>query len=1137
MSSAAGPGTVPAVSKPGQASSEPPDLAATGRPASGPDGQERERARRRAGNLRAVVWLILRPLLAVLVLGSFVTLGLAVRLAAGPIEVTWLVHAVTPVSLVGSAASRSHAASLDVGRAWLGWEGLRTGPGAPVTLRFEDVGIRGPNGSLLDHVDNARVSVAASALVEGRLSIEEIDASGVMLHLRRDAERGLDLGLLPLGQAPRGGSTGPALRWSALARVRVEGLQLSVHDLVVGRDWSVRDVELEGRPASGAGDGIVGRFEATLVLAGRQLLLQGAGAAVRQEAGQQRGGRGRAGDIVWHVTLDPVVPSQLADVLPMLAPLRALALPVAPTLDLRFANGPGQFMELVGATLAARFGGGTVTVGGSRLQVAAGLMRVRASLPEGLGDPVSLQLQQADLQLRVAGNLDQAVSTGPLLHAHGTLAVDSLVQARRIRATITLDIPRIGFPGLAQYWPPTAAAGARSWITGNITDGVATGLHVESRLASDQGWAQLAETDRRGGFDASGLTLWWLRPMLPLRQMMAHLSFQGTDAVLVEVSHAVLPVAVAPRPEPALPEHTLMVTGGSMRITGLDAKEQIGTVAVRLSGALGDLLAELAHPRLHLLSKHPVPFGNPSGRVVQADFTVTLPLDDRVTMDQIQVRAAARMQDVHLGDVAAGRSLDQGRLMVSADADGLVVDGDGDIGGIPARLHYAMDFRAGPPSQVVEQAHVTGVVTTEALIREGLDPSRNLAGSGGLTVDYAAHRSGAAEVSLGLDLAGLAISTPIWSKPGGQPARAAAVIGLRQGRLVAIDRIEASGPDLAISAKAEIGNGRVQRIVVARFAVGRTSGAGRLDLPQPVPRGAPPQPIRIQMHGPTLDLSEAIGGVKPAASPPRRGRSGTRGTAAPAGRGELVPWQADLAFDRVFVGRQTAFDGVRAHLEDDGLRIRAARLDVDGPTAVVVRLLPDAGGRRLTGSVADTGRLLQGLDVTAALSGGALQLDGRFDDGLPAHPLTAVATIGRFVVLDAPLAARIVRDLSVYGWFAAPPSPQLGVERAVVPFTLSHGVATLDDARAYSAALGITLRGPVDLDRRTFDLKGTVVPAWAVNRLPGRLPVVGRLFSPEREGGVLAATLTLRGPFDDPSLHVNPLSALVPGALRRLLFQ
>ncbi len=1056
--------------------------------------------------------------LAVPVLAVLAALGLAIRLAAGPVEVTWLVHAVTPLRLGGSAG---RAASLEIGRAWVGWDGLRAGSGAPVVLRFEDVGLHRPDGTLLDHVDRARVGLMAAPLLRGVLSIERIDASGARLRLRRDPDRGLDLGLLPLGQGVHG-SSGPTLRWDELAHVGIGDLQVAVHDLVVGQDWSVRDVEIDGRPAAASGDGIVGRIDATLALAGWQARLHGVGVAARPrpDAG---------GDVVWHLALHPVVPSELARVLPLLAPLQALALPVAPTLEVRFANGPGRFMDPVGAMLTARFGAGSVAVGSSRLLVSSGVVRAQASLPDGPGDAAVLQVQQADLQLRAVGDLDQAAATGPLVHARGTLSIDSVAAARRIRGRIAVEVPQIGFAGLAQYWPLAAATGARRWITGNITEGVATGLHVESALASDGGWARLAETDRSGGFDASGLTLWWLRPMPPLRRMTAHLSFQGPDAVLITVSHAVLPVpsgAGAGPPPPALD-----VTGGSMRITGLTGKEQVGTVTVRLSGGLGAFIAELSHPRLHLLSAHPVPFSHPSGQV-QDDLTVTLPLDDRVTMDQIRIRESAHLQDVHLGDVAASRALEHGNLTLAATTDGLTVEGSGEIGQIPAKLRYAMDFRDGPPAQVVEQAHVTGVVTTDAVIGEGLDPSRNVAGSGALALDYAAHRDGTAQVSLGLDLARLAISTPLWSKRVGQPASASAVIGLRRGRLASIERIVASGPNLAIAARADVSQGRAHRIVVAHFAIGRSSGLGRLDLPQPRPAGAPPQPIRIQMQGSVLDLAQAVVGVRPAALPARRGHA----AATPTGRAGVVPWQADLAFGRVFVGATAALDGVRAHLEDDGARIRAARLAVAGPTAVAVRLMPDAGGRDLTASVADGGALLRGLDVTAALSGGALRLDGRYDDTRPGHPLTAVAQVGRFVVLDAPLAARIVRDLSVYGWFGAPPTPQLAVDQVVAPFVFSEGIATVSDARGHSAALGVTLRGQVDLDRRTLDLHGTVVPAWAVNRLPGRLPVVGRLFSPEREGGVLAATMTLRGPFDDPVVHVNPFSALVPGALRTLLF-
>ncbi len=1097
------PGTVPGVSIPGPASLTLP--------------------RRRHSAAR----LVLRALLAVPVLSVLAALGMALLLAAGPVEVTWLAHAVTPLPLGGP---RAEAARLQIGRAWLGWDGFRAGAGASVVLRLEDVGIRRPDGTLLDQAREARIGLVSAALFRGVLSVERIDASGVRLQLRRDAQHGFSLGLLPPGRAGRGGGSGPALRWRALAGVRIADLRVSVQDLVLGQDWGADDVALDGRPATTASHGIVGRIEATLVLAGSRMRLHGAGVAVAPGAGPARPG----GDVAWQLALDPVVPSELARASPMLAPLRALALPVAPALEVRFVDRPGRFMEPVAATVTARLGAGVVTADGSRLLVSSGQLRAQASLPQGPGAAVTLQVQEADLQLRAIGDADQAMATGPKLHAEGTLSVDGLVRARRIRGRLALDIPRIGFAGLAQYWPLAVAAGARGWITGNITEGVATALHVESTLASDAGWAQLVETGRSGGFDATGLTLWWLRPVPPLRQMTAHMSFDGSDAVLVAVSHAVLPVTDPPD------GRSLDIAGGSMRITGLTTPVQVGTVSVRLSGGLGDLLAELAHPRLHLLSAHPVPFGHPSGQVQNA-FTVRLPLDDHVTMDQIQVQATAQMRDVHLGDVAVGRALEHGDLAVGASADGLAVDGTGEIGGIPARLHYAMDFRAGPPSQLVEQAHVAGIVTIDALAREGLDPTRNVAGSGALTVDYAARRDGAAQVSLGLDLTGLAISTPVWSKPAGRPASASAVIGLRAGRLASIERIEASAPGLAISARAEIGDARARRIVVSHFAVGRSSGAGRLDLPPPVRPGTAPgmprRPLRIVMQGPVLDLSAAMGGVAPAALPARRGRPPTMAaTLASAGRAEPVPWQADLAFGRVLMGRQAALAGVRAHLEDDGVRIETAQLAAAGPTAVSVQLLPEAGGRRLGVDIADGGALLRGLDVTDALSGGAVRIDGRYDDGDPGHPLRAVATVDRFVVLDAPLAARIVRDLSVYGWLTALPTPQLGVDRVVLPFVLSDGVGTLDGAHANSAALGVTVRGRVDLDRRTLDLKGTVVPAWAVNRLPGRLPVVGSLFSPEKEGGMLAVALTLRGPFDDPRLQVNPLSALLPGALRTLLF-
>jgi hypothetical protein len=80
--------------------------------------------------------------------------------------------------------------------------------------------------------------------------------------------------------------------------------------------------------------------------------------------------------------------------------------------------------------------------------------------------------------------------------------------------------------------------------------------------------------------------------------------------------------------------------------------------------------------------------------------------------------------------------------------------------------------------------------------------------------------------------------------------------------------------------------------------------------------------------------------------------------------------------------------------------------------------------------------------------------------------------------------------------------------------------------------LGITAQGALDLRHHTADITGTVVPAYFFNQLLGDLPLIGKIFSPEKGGGVFAARYSVRGKLSDPKVGVNPLSALTPGFLR-----
>jgi uncharacterized protein YhdP len=86
----------------------------------------------------------------------------------------------------------------------------------------------------------------------------------------------------------------------------------------------------------------------------------------------------------------------------------------------------------------------------------------------------------------------------------------------------------------------------------------------------------------------------------------------------------------------------------------------------------------------------------------------------------------------------------------------------------------------------------------------------------------------------------------------------------------------------------------------------------------------------------------------------------------------------------------------------------------------------------------------------------------------------------------------------------------------------------------YGSQLGLTFQGRVDLATDTLDLEGTIVPLYGVNWTIGQIPIIGRLLRGSEGEGAFAMTYGMRGPVPDPTISVNPLSALAPGFLRDL---
>jgi hypothetical protein len=359
-------------------------------------------------------------------------------------------------------------------------------------------------------------------------------------------------------------------------------------------------------------------------------------------------------------------------------------------------------------------------------------------------------------------------------------------------------------------------------------------------------------------------------------------------------------------------------------------------------------------------------------------------------------------------------------------------------------------------------------------------------------------------------------------------------VQLLHDQITAVDHLAIRGPTANVQGRATYAAGQPVALVFDRIDLGHTRAAGAIRFPT-----AADPAIHAELHGDMLDLSfrqQPAGAAPPLSHAQAQAAARARRTAAahaqtPRGR----PWKADLRFAQVLLGPGHALANVAAHAENDGLLVQRAQITGQaGQAGFRITLSPQGASRRLHAEAKDAGGLLQALDLTGAVRGGALQVDAAYDDTQPDHPLTGTLSADRIRIVHAPAVARLLQAVTLYGLVDVLRGPGLGITHLVAPFRYADSVLTLDNARAFSSSLGITAQGEIDLAAQRADLTGTIVPGYFFNTLPGKLPVLGKLFSPEKGGGVFSGTYKLSGPLADAKVQVNPLAALTPGFLRGL---
>lgn len=1017
---------------------------------------------------------ILHVAIAISILTAALLAYGAWRLSQGPLDSQWLVNRVTSAVMQDMAPL-----SVSFGAVELTWDGFSKGVDLPLDLHLSNLAVSGGHGMNLLAARNARVRFSLTDLILGRIVPRTIEVDHAHISLTRGITGRLRTGatdednddvadLRQLFPSGKGGNDGLPVQ---LRRVRWTNTEINFRDVASGLIVSTPDLSLDvSRQANGH---VVGAVQGKLLVGDQRI-----GTTARADFAP-----GGNGQISFQTTsFQPGVISAL----PGLGFLRGLDVPVSMSTDLAIDAG----LDLRRFQLTASIGAGLIHVGNGAFPLISANVAMQ-------GTPAQATISKAHVVFALAsdGGAETADMSGS-----GALV------AGRLNASLNVAADHIDAADLPKLWPEGIAGNARPWIVEHILGGMASHGSASFTMEADEDLHDVTVTKATGDLSVSGASFTWLDNMPPVEQAEAHLHLVDPDTLDIALSSARQHVG------PKFAD--LVVSDGRMRILGLSVKDQITSVHAKVEGPVPSALALMTEPRLRLLSVHPLGLKLAEGQAT-ANLDLDFPLENKLRVDDIVIHSQAHLTQVKVLDVVGGQALEDGTADLDIDKDGLSMKGLGNIAGIPLTLTGKMDFRDGPPNQVVQQITASGTADARQIDAVGLHVTDLITGPVTIGVSMTDRRSGGSSVLLGGDLTNAAVHfAPLaWTKPAGTVADATANLSLSDGRLNKIDRIALRGDGMALQGEADFKDGHPRSLSLDQIRLGRTQGHGII-------RFNTDGTIAIVLQGSSIDLSPKL----------------TETTSASPNPATTPRWDLEARFEKALLAHDETASDVLVRASGAGEKIKTVDAvgSTAGSTGFSIKISPQGAERHLAVRATDAGRFLRGMDMIRTMSSGRLTVDGTFESSSGFSPLSAKATMDNVVVRNSPVLGKLLQAITLYGLVDALSGPGMLFPQIVIPFHYDGKNLDLNEALATNPSLGITATGRIGLSAADTAVTGTIVPAYFFNALPGQLPLVGKLFSPEKGGGLFAARFSVTGAIADPTITVNAISALTPGFLREI---
>lgn len=657
---------------------------------------------------------------------------------------------------------------------------------------------------------------------------------------------------------------------------------------------------------------------------------------------------------------------------------------------------------------------------------------------------------------------------------------------------------------LLAIWPKTVAEGAREFVENRVLAGQFSEIAFKMDLKAGAVGADGALPDDAMAlsFRADGASVVYAPGMTPLTKVAGTGLLRGNsfrfDAEKATVGK-------------------VRMLSGEVEIPVMVPKGAPAHFRFQAAGDAAEMLRILDEKPLAILSQtrfSPQQFSGPATARVE----ITRPNLRVAPEDSYRYDGVATFSNLSVESIIGDASLAGGKGRLELKTDGMVIKADASLGDAPVSIEWRQRFRGEGDKTHID---VTGVASAATADVFGI-PSRQLVQG---PVPFSAKAIGGVDALRAVELdadfteAALVSEALGWMKPSGQRALGKARFAFTEAG-TEISALSLDGEGISIAGNAAFAKDGA----LIAFDLPTFSLEGAADLALSGRRGEAGA-LALEASGGYLNASEIL-----------RGLIDSKG-----GGGAKTPVALRATIARVDMRAGEKFSNAALDYRRGAERIEAlsfAAID-DGGQRLSVELTDKAdsgtGELLIAARSGDVGRMLSGLFGLSSVKGGVGRLDFTFTPGAADAPRRGALEAHDLRIVRAPLLAKIFSVGSLTGLVDLVNGEGIELENATAKFSLQDGAVRVSDARATGPSVGITLQGAFDLEgERALALQGAVAPAYQVNSLLGKTPLIGELFVSRKGEGLLALSYDVSGPAAEPRVTVNPLSALAPGVLRRM---